>query len=76
MFLPSCARSFPAWTAASVFASHDSKIVFRSAGMLGYPAGFRYKEVMGFKVRKGNRCVLIQPCRVFLPQLQLQLHHR
>ncbi|CAN0117239.1 unnamed protein product, partial [Ectocarpus fasciculatus] len=37
------------WTASSVFASHDSKIVFRSAGLLGYPETFRYKEVLGFK---------------------------
>ncbi|CAM9235192.1 unnamed protein product [Ectocarpus sp. 4 AP-2014] len=37
------------WTASSVFASHDSKIVFRSAGLLGYPDTFRYKEVSGFK---------------------------
>eukprot|EP00752_Nemacystus_decipiens_P006893 g6191.t1 len=37
------------WTSTSVFASHDAKIVFRSAGMLGYPAGFRYKEVVRHK---------------------------
>lgn len=39
------------WTAMSVFAAHDSKLVYRSGGMLGYPEEFRYKEVMGFKVR-------------------------
>ena len=49
---------FAAWTSTSVFASHDAKIVFRSAGMLGYPTGFRYKEVMRHKVRRRNQfCV-------------------
>ncbi|CAM9970325.1 unnamed protein product [Scytosiphon promiscuus] len=37
------------WTAASVFAGHDSKIVFRSGEILGYPKNFQYKEVIGFK---------------------------
>ncbi|CAM9754331.1 unnamed protein product [Hapterophycus canaliculatus] len=40
------------WTAASVFAGHDSKVVFRSAGILGYPSTFQYKEVMGFKASR------------------------
>lgn len=45
-----CYIVFPAWTAASVFAGHDSKIVFRSAEILGYPATFQYKEVIACKV--------------------------
>ena len=32
-------------------AGHNSKVVYRSASILGYPDTFRYKEVMGFKVR-------------------------
>lgn len=48
--LPSSFFPFTAWTAASVFAGHDSKIVFRSAEILGYPKNLQYKEVMGFKV--------------------------
>ena len=57
-FFASIVTCFAAWTSTSVFASHDAKIVFRSAGMLGYPTGFRYKEVMRHKVRRRNQfCV-------------------
>ena len=40
-----------------MFASHDSKVVYRSGSILGYPENFRYKEVMKYKVRgqKGRR---------------------
>lgn len=48
----------------SVFASHDAKIVFRSAGMLGYPAGFRYKEVMSHKVRETSQCCVEPTSRI------------
>lgn len=44
-------KSSSAWTAMSVFASHDSKVVYRSGSILGYPENFRYKEVVSFKVR-------------------------
>lgn len=47
-----------AWTSKSLFADHDAKIVWRSAALLGYPADFRYKEVMGHKVRRRHQsCV-------------------
>lgn len=44
-------KSSSAWTAMSAFASHDSKVVYRSGSILGYPENFRYKEVVSFKVR-------------------------
>ncbi|CAM9415860.1 unnamed protein product [Choristocarpus tenellus] len=45
------------WTSHFVCATHDSKIVYRSAAVLGYGDDFRYQEVFGSK--KGQFVTLI-----------------
>lgn len=41
-----------------MFASYDSKVVYRSGSILGYPDTFRYKQVAAHKVNKGRSSVV------------------
>ncbi|CAM9412960.1 unnamed protein product [Discosporangium mesarthrocarpum] len=41
----------PGWTAPFPAASHDSKLVYRSASLLNYGSSFKYTEVMAYKGR-------------------------
>lgn len=49
--LPCLLLASSAWTTVDMFASYDSKVVYRSGSILGYPDTFRYKQVAGHKVR-------------------------
>ncbi|CAN0164556.1 unnamed protein product [Ascophyllum nodosum] len=62
------------WTATSVVAGHNSKVVYRSASILGYPDTFRYKEVMGFKgLVKGLILALLTTATVTIAGIALMI---
>ena len=49
-----------------MFASHDSKVVYRSGSILGYPADFRYTEVVKHQVRRKGSHSSNEACRRLL----------